>query len=255
MFSMPDKVRMRSISGLYQGGVNDDRLREMKPDKTGPLTIGEAISFIMDEPALTNRPLTVDPKLMGLVSSTSLYLGDGEEADQLRMIHFAPILSVLTRTAHVIDPGTVSVIKRGGSDSHGRKYVDYVTTPRVEYVQNDDADHQHRTFNAFLATSVYNNRIPRASICIAAKTYITDVTEILGLEVMRMEREYNTMVREKMQAQTRETFQVIEDRRVRERGVKLTQFNQQLNANPTGPEPLYDPEGEVEEDDVLVALF
>jgi len=255
MFSMPDKVRMRSITELYQGGVNDDRLREMKVSKGNPLTIGEAISFIMDEPALTNRPLTVDPTLMGLVNSTSLYLGTSDEANQLRMIHFAPILSVLTRTTHVIDPGEVKTMRRGGVDDYGRKIVDYVKPPRVECVQSDDAYHHHRTFNAFLAMSVYNERVPRVSICIAAKTYINDVSQILSLEVMRMEREYDAMIRESLKDRTRSTFNEISARRAREMGVTLTQFSDDLAKNQPGPNTLFDPDGTVEEDDVLVEVF
>ena len=259
MFSMPDKSRMRCITELYHS-LPDSMLRQMDVEKPGPMTIGEAISFIMDEPALSQNPLTVDPILMGIMNLVSEYLGTDDEANQLRMIHFAPMLSTLTRTAHVISPGTVKPMRRAGTDAHGRKYVAYEELPAIEFVYDDNVAHEHKTFKTYLDFAKYGVRpdggrpLNKISICIAAKQYLNTVCEILGLGVMRMEREYNAMIREGLVEQSRATFNAIEARRARQMGVTMDQFNRELTKNATGPNTLFDPDGDVAEEDVLVAL-
>ena len=201
MFSMPDKARMRCITEIYHYPP-DSMIREMKANDPGPFTIGEAISFIMDEPALSQHPLTVDPTLMGIMNQVSEYLGSDDEANELRMIHFAPMLSVLTRTAHVISPGTVKPMRRAGTDAHGRKYVAYDELPAIEFVYSDDVAREHTTFRTYLDFAKHGVRVDggrplnKVSICIAAKQYMNTVCQILSLGVMRLEREYNTMIRQ-----------------------------------------------------------
>lgn len=249
MLYSADKARLRRVTAMDYGSYGAMNMVQYEPDNPGPLNVMGAVCYVMDEPALTDTPLSVDRTLAENVNRACSTIGTDERGNELRMEYLHPVLHLIARTAFVVDEGVLA--KHSRSDEHGRRYLIWDTHPRIEYSLHEDVEPINKTFAAFLTMSNRKSRADRHMLAIAVAQYVREISAVLQLNVMQMEREYQERVRQAIHAEHRKIVADMDRRRAQL--MPLSKFADQVARADVGPDPLFDPD--MDENDVLVEVF